>query len=189
MGYVMLGMAAMTEAGINGAVLQMFNHGTITAMLFLLVGVIYDRAHHREIAGFGGLAAQMPAYAALTGFAFFAAMGLPGLSAFISEVLVLIGAWPRYPVMTMLGAGTAILTAGYMLWTFQRIYLGPLNEKYRNLSDLTLREAFTLVPLAIIVLILGVYPHALLDLLGTSLNHVNQVVLMAHAPTVAAVTP
>jgi NADH-quinone oxidoreductase subunit M len=185
MGYVMLGMAAFTEAGINGAVLQMFNHGTITAMLFILVGVIYDRAHTREINAFGGLASQMPVYAALTGFAFFAAMGLPGLSAFISEVLVLIGAWQRYPVMTVLGAGTAILTAGYMLWTFQRIYLGPLNEKYKGLPDLTLREAFTLVPLAIIVLILGVYPHAILDLLGASLNHVNQVVLMAHAPAAA----
>jgi NADH-quinone oxidoreductase subunit M len=189
MGYVMLGMAALTTAGINGAVLQMFNHGTITAMLFLLVGVIYDRAHHREIAGFGGLASQMPMYAAITGFAFFAAMGLPGLSAFISEVLVLIGAWQRYPVMTILGAGTAILTAGYMLWTFQRVYLGPLNEKYQGLSDLTLREAFTLIPLAIIVLILGVYPHAILDLLGASLNHVNQVVLMAHAPAAAAMVP
>ena len=189
MGYVMLGMAALTTAGINGAVLQMFNHGTITAMLFLLVGVIYDRAHHREIAGFGGLASQMPMYAAITGFAFFAAMGLPGLSAFISEVLVLIGAWQRYPVMTILGAGTAILTAGYMLWTFQRVYIGPLNEKYQGLSDLTLREAFTLIPLAIIVLILGVYPHAILDLLGASLNHVNQVVLMAHAPAAAAMVP
>jgi NADH-quinone oxidoreductase subunit M len=189
MGYVMLGMAALTTAGINGAVLQMFNHGTITAMLFLLVGVIYDRAHHRAIAGFGGLASQMPMYAAITGFAFFAAMGLPGLSAFISEVLVLIGAWQRYPVMTILGAGTAILTAGYMLWTFQRVYLGPLNEKYQGLSDLTLREAFTLIPLAVIVLILGVYPHAILDLLGASLNHVNQVVLMAHAPAAAAMVP
>src|SRR5215813_10216955 len=182
MGYVMLGIASFTAAGINGAVLQMFNHGTVTAMLFLLVGVIYDRAHHREIAGFGGLASQMPMYAALTGFAFFAAMGLPGLSAFISEVLVLIGAWRRYPLMTILGAGTAILTAGYMLWTFQRVYLGPLNEKYRNLTDLTLREAFTLVPLAIIVLILGVYPHAVLGLLNSSLVHLNDVVLSTPGP-------
>ena len=186
MGYVMLGIAALTEAGINGAVLQMFNHGTITAMLFLLVGVIYDRTHHRDIGGFGGLASQMPIYAALTGFAFFAAMGLPGLSAFISEVLVLIGSWQIYPILTAFGAGTAILTAGYMLWTFQRIYLGPLNEKYQSLRDLTLREAFTLVPLAIIVLILGVYPHAILDLLGVSLNHVNQVVLLAHGPAIAS---
>src|SRR5262245_24866473 len=86
MGYVMLGMAAFTPQGINGAVLQMFNHGTITAMLFLLVGVIYDRAHHRDIEGFGGLASIMPLYTGVTGFAFFAAMGIPGLSAFISEV-------------------------------------------------------------------------------------------------------
>ena len=177
MGYVMLGIASFTAAGINGAVLQMFNHGTITAMLFILVGVIYDRTHHREIDGFGGIAQQMPLYAGMTGLAFFAAMGLPGLSAFISEVLVLLGAWQRHPIMTILGAATAILTAGYMLWCFQRIYLGPLNEKYKLLPDLTLREAFTLVPLAIIVLILGWYPHAVLGLLQTSLNHLNQVVL------------
>jgi len=185
MGYVMLGMASFTDMGINGAVLQMFNHGTITAMLFILVGVIYDRAHHRDIGGFGGLATNMPLYTAMTGFAFFAGMGLPGMSAFISEVLVLIGAWQTHPLLTVLGAATAILTAGYLLWTFQRIYLGPVNEKYVGLPDLTLREAFTLVPLAIIVLILGVYPHAILDLLNTSLVHLNQVVLSAPAQAVA----
>ena len=102
-------------------------------------------------------------------------------------MLVLIGAWQTHPVMTIARRGTAILTAGYLLWTFQRIYLGPLNEKYKDLPDLTLREAFTLVPLAIIVLILGVYPHAILDLLNTSLVHLNQVVLMAHAPAAATV--
>jgi NADH-quinone oxidoreductase subunit M len=175
----MLGMASFTDAGINGAVLQMFNHGTITAMLFILVGVIYDRAHHREIENFGGLASQLPFYAGISGLAFFAAMALPGMSAFISEVLVLIGAWQRYPVLTALGAGTAILTAGYMLWTYQRVYLGPPREKYAGYPDLTAREAFTLVPLAIIVLILGVYPHAVLKLLNTSLVHLNQIVLSA----------
>jgi NADH-quinone oxidoreductase subunit M len=179
MGYVMLGMASFTAAGINGAVLQMFNHGTITAMLFILVGVIYDRAHHREISGFGGLAQRMPLYAGITGFAFFAALGLPGLSAFISEVLVLIGAWQPHPIMTILGAGTAILTAAYLLWCFQRIYLGPLNERYRSFPDLRFREGFTLVPLAIIVAILGWYPHAILGLMQTSLNHLNQIVTAA----------
>src|SRR4029079_3231931 len=114
MGYVMLGMAAFTPQGINGAVLQMFNHGTITAMLFLLVGVIYDRAHHRDIEGFGGLASIMPLYTGVTGFAFFAAMGIPGLSAFISEVLVLLGSWQPYPVLTVIAASAVILTAGYM---------------------------------------------------------------------------
>jgi NADH-quinone oxidoreductase subunit M len=96
MGYVMLGMATFTTQGINGAVLQMFNHGTITGMLFLLVGVIYDRAHHRDIEGFGGLAAIMPIYTGVTALAFFASMGLPGLSGFISEVLVLLGSWQKF---------------------------------------------------------------------------------------------
>jgi NADH-quinone oxidoreductase subunit M len=186
MGYVMLGAASFTAAGINGAVLQMFNHGTVTAMLFILVGVIYDRAHHREINGFGGLAQQMPLYAGMTGFAFFAGMGLPGMSAFISEVLVLLGAWQTHPIMTVFGSATAVLTAGYLLWTFQRIYLGPLNEKYQGLPDLTFREAFTLVPLAVIVLVLGVYPHAVLVLMNTSLVHLNQIVLAAPTAAIAS---
>jgi NADH-quinone oxidoreductase subunit M len=186
MGYVMLGMASFTTIGINGAVLQMFNHGTITAMLFILVGVIYDRAHHREIDGFGGLAHEMPVYTGITGFAFFAGMGLPGLSAFISEVLVLLGAWQTHPIMTVLGAGTAVLTAGYFLWCFQRIYLGPLNDKYRGLPDLSAREAFTLVPLAAIVLVLGFYPQAILGLLNTSLAHLNQVVVSANPAALIA---
>ncbi|MGH8011287.1 MAG: complex I subunit 4 family protein [Candidatus Binataceae bacterium] len=185
MGYVMLGVASFTAIGINGAVLQMFNHGTITAMLFILVGVIYDRAHHREIDGFGGLAQRMPVYAGITGFAFFAAMGLPGLSAFISEVMVLLGAWRPHPIFTILAALTAILTAGYLLWCFQRIHLGPLNEKYKLLPDLGFREAFMLVPLGAIVLLLGVYPHAVLTLLHSSLNHLNRVVIASNPAVIA----
>ncbi len=177
MGYVMLGMATFTSQGINGAVLQMFNHGIITGMLFLLVGVIYDRAHHRNIDGFGGLAAVMPVYMGVTALAFFASMGLPGLSGFISEVLVLLGAWPKYPVLTIVGASGIILTAGYLLWTIQRIYLGATNEKYKELPEINGRELFTLVPLGIIVVILGVYPHAVLDLLRSSLEHLNQMVI------------
>ncbi|MCZ6547486.1 MAG: NADH-quinone oxidoreductase subunit M [Deltaproteobacteria bacterium] len=177
MGYVMLGMAAFTPQGINGAVLQMFNHGIITAMLFLLVGVIYDRAHHRNIDGFGGLATVMPIYTGVTALAFFASMGLPGLSGFISEVLVLLGAWERYQVLAMIGASGIILTAGYFLWTMQRVYLGPPNEKYHDLPEINGRELFTLVPLGIIVVVLGVYPHAVLDLISSTLNHLNQIVI------------
>ena len=185
MGYVMLGLAAFTAAGINGAVLQMFNHGTITAMLFILVGVIYDRAHHREINGFGGLAQQMPVYAGITGFAFFAGHGTAGV---VRVHLRSTGAARRMADASAdggFGAATAILTAGYLLWTFQRIYLGPLNEKYKDLPDLSFREAFTLVPLGIIVLILGVYPHAILGLINTSLVHLNQVVLSTSGAAVA----
>ncbi len=177
MGYVMFGMATLTAEGINGAVLQMFNHGTVTAMLFLLVGVIYDRAHHREINGFGGLAGIMPFYTGWTALAFFAAMGLPGLSAFISEVLVLLGGWRNYPAFTIVAASAVVLTAGYMLWTMQRIYLGKPNEKYLGLPDINAREVFTLVPLGIIVIVLGVYPRPVLDLINVSLVHLNDVVM------------
>ena len=103
------------------------------------------------------------------------------------EVLVLLGAWQTHPLMTVFAAATAILTAAYLLWTFQRIYLGPLNEKYNGFSDLSFREAFTLVPLGIIVLILGVYPQAVLGLLNTSLVHLNQVVLSSSNAAVAMI--
>jgi NADH-quinone oxidoreductase subunit M len=188
MGYVMLGMAAFTPQGINGAVLQMFNHGTVTAMLFLLVGVIYDRAHHREIAGFGGLASIMPVYTGVTGLAFFAAMGLPGLSAFISEVLVLLGAWQSYPRLTVVGASAVVLTAGYLLWTLQRVFLGKPNEKYLTLPDISPRELFTLVPLGAIVIFLGIYPTPILKLQDAALASLNARVLAAtpYAPDLVA---
>jgi len=182
MGYVMLGMAAFTDQGINGAVLQMFNHGTITAMLFLLVGVIYDRAHHRDINGFGGLASIMPQYTFVTGFAFFAAMGIPGLSAFISEILVLLGAWKVYPALTIVAASAVVLTAGYMLWALQRMYLGAPNPKYADKGwEINGRELLTLVPLAVIVLVLGVYPKLVLQLQDPALRRLN-----AHVTTAAA---
>ena len=176
MGYVMLGMASFTLQGINGAVLQMFNHGTVTAMLFLLVGVIYDRAHHRDIEGFGGLASTMPVYTGITALAFFAAMGLPGLSAFISEVLVLIGAWQAMPGLTVIAATAVVLTAGYLLWTMQRMYFGKVNEKYAGLPEINGRELFTLMPLGAIVVVLGVYPAPVLDLMTRSLQNLNQIV-------------
>jgi len=174
-------MATLTPQGINGAVLQMFNHGTVTAMLFLLVGVIYDRAHHREIDGFGGLASVMPLYTGLMAIAFFAALGLPGLSAFISEVLVLLGAWQYHVGLAIIAASAVILTAGYMLWMLQRVWLGPVNPKYAKLPDLTPRELVTLVPLAVIVMVLGVYPHAVLDLINPTLLTLNATVAKATA--------
>ncbi len=172
MGYVLLGMAAFTAAGMNGAVSQMFNHGTTTAMLFLLVGVIYDRAHHRDIDGFGGLAIQMPVYTAIVMVAFFASLGLPGLSGFISEALVFLGAYPVFKTLTLIAVVGIVITAGYWLWTIQRMFLGSANEKYKNLPDINGRELFTLVPLGIIVIILGVYPAPLLNMMTQSLDWV-----------------
>jgi NADH-quinone oxidoreductase subunit M len=104
-------------------------------------------------------------------------MGLPGLSGFISEVLVLLGAWQKYPVLTILGASGVVLTAGYLLWTIQRVYLGPPNEKYLALPEINGREMFTLVPLGAIVVLVGIYPSVVLDLLRTSLDGINQVVM------------
>ncbi|HQK23285.1 MAG TPA: NADH-quinone oxidoreductase subunit M, partial [Candidatus Latescibacteria bacterium] len=118
MGYVMLGMVSWrNEAGLNGAVLQMFNHGTITAMLFLLVGVVYDRAHHRRIDGFGGLWAKAPVFSSLFVVASMAALGLPGLSGFISELLVFMGAFASYRGFAVIASSGIVLGAAYLLWT------------------------------------------------------------------------
>jgi NADH-quinone oxidoreductase subunit M len=176
MGYVMLAMSAFTPAGMNGAVMQMFTHGTITAMLFLLVGVIYDRAHHREIAGFGGLANVMPKYLGITAIAFFASMGLPGMSGFIAEALCFIGAFPVWRVFTMVSIGGIIITAGYLLWTMQRIFFGATNEKYVNLPDINTRELITLVPLAVIVIALGIWPQPVLSLMNNSMTYLGQLI-------------
>jgi NADH-quinone oxidoreductase subunit M len=169
MGYVLLGMAVFNEAGITGAVLQMFNHGTITAMLFLMVGVIYDRAHHREIAGFGGLGLVMPKYTTVFSLALFAALGLPGLSGFVGEALVFVGAFTVYKTVTIISAIGIVLGAAYVLWMLQRVFLGPLNEKYKDLPDISARELVTVLPIAALVILLGVYPSPLIDLVKTSL--------------------
>ncbi len=169
MGYVLLGMAVFNEAGITGAMLQMFNHGTITAMLFLLVGVIYDRAHHREINGFGGLGSVMPRYTTVFSLALFAALGLPGLSGFVGEALVFLGAFPVYRVVTMVSAVGIIIGATYVLWMLQRVFLGPLNQKYANIPDINARELATVIPLAAIVIFIGVYPAPFINMVKTSL--------------------
>jgi len=174
MGFCLLGMASFTPEGLNGAVLQMFNHGIITSMLFLLVGVVYDRAHHREIAGFGGLAQSMPRYAAITSFAFFAAIGLPGLSGFISEILCFLGGFKEFRTYTIVSVSGIVLGAAYMLWTYQRVFLGSLNEKYKNLPDINGRELLMLVPLAVVVLVVGVYPKIVLDLMNASMTAMSQ---------------
>lgn len=187
MGIVLLGMSGLTSLGMNGAVLQMFNHGTVTAMLFLLVGVIYDRAHHRDIDGFGGLAVRMPIYAGVVSVAFFAGLGLPGLSSFISEAFSFLGAFGskmfNLKVITIFSTFGIVITAGYFLWTFQRMFLGELNPKYANLPEINGRELFTLVPLGVIVILLGVYPAPVLDLIRTSLNNLVEVVKTTGGPT------
>jgi NADH-quinone oxidoreductase subunit M len=174
MGYVMLGMVSwQNEAGLNGAVLQMFNHGTITAMLFLLVGVIYDRAHHRDVDGFGGLWVKMPVYTGFVVVAFMAALGLPGLSGFISELLVFMGAFASHRGFAIVATLGIVLGAAYLLWTIQRVFMGPLNSKYADdahMPEITAREIVSLVPLMLIVIALGVYPAPALDMIGATMG-------------------
>ena len=172
MGYVLLGMASLSSTGINGAVFQMFNHGTITAMLFLAVGVLYDRAHTRGINDFGGMATQMPVYTGFVTVAFFAAIGLPSMSGFISEALVFVGAFGVETTRTLAIISTLgiLLGAAYMLWTLQRIFFGKLNEKWASLKDLEMREYIMFIPLTIIIIFLGVYPSGMLDIMSTSVN-------------------
>ena len=193
MGYSLIGMAAIVaageanglnlkaaQAGLGGAVFQMFNHGTISAMLFILVGVIYDRAHHRQIDGFGGLAAQMPIYTGITALAFFAGLGLPGFSGFISEAMCFIGAFPVYRGIVIASTIGILLNAAYFLWAFQRIFFGELNEKYTDLQEINRLELFTVVPLLVITLFLGIYPAPYLDIIASTMDVIiNHVVTLA----------
>jgi NADH-quinone oxidoreductase subunit M len=169
MGFSLLGMSSMTESGMAGAVLNLFTHGIISPMLFLIVGVIYDRAHHREIEGFGGIAKVVPEFTGLMGLAFFASLGLPGLAGFMAEFMVLNGSFANLPWHTALSAVSVIITAAYYLWTIQRVFLGNLNPKYAHLPDVNWRERLTLYPLGVLAILFGFYPNVLLNLINTDL--------------------
>jgi NADH-quinone oxidoreductase subunit M len=170
MGFTLLGMAAMTETAISGAVLNLFTHGIISPMLFLVVGVIYDRAHHREIERFGGLAQGLPEYTAIMGLAFFASLGLPGLAGFVSEFLVFTGSFPVFTLYTVVSATSVVITAAYYLWAIHRMFLGTPNPAYAGLPDLNWRERFSLYPLGAITIVLGFYPQAILGVVNGTLH-------------------
>jgi NADH-quinone oxidoreductase subunit M len=162
MGYVLLGLAIMTQGGWQGAMFQIIAHGISSPMCFFLVGVIYDRAHHREINRFGGLWLTMPVYGSLATLGFFAALGLPGLCGFIGEFWVLVATfsanWPWAKPMAILAATGVILTAGYILWMIQRVYLGKQREEYKGFPEATAREIAVLVPFAALAVLLGILP-------------------------------
>ncbi len=168
MGYVLLGIAVLNKEGVNGAVFQMFTHGTSSAMMFLLVGVLYERAHHREIARFGGIATRMPVYFALAMVGFFAALGLPGMSGFVSEIMVFLGAFQQQRMITALATVGVVLTAGYILWAIQRVFLGKLKPEYEGYSDCNAWELLTLAPLAAASIVFGVYPTLALSIFASS---------------------
>ena len=175
MGFVTLGAAMMTRASVNGALFMMIAHGITSAMLFFIVGIIYDRAHHREIARFGGIATTMPIYTGLANVGMFANLGLPGLCGFVGEVMVLLGSFAAAKsdsilikggyatteqifTLSVIACFGVVLTAGYMLWTIQRVYLGPEKSEYKDFPEVNARELSILTPLAIMAVLLGVLP-------------------------------
>jgi NADH-quinone oxidoreductase subunit M len=170
MGFVTLGVFVFTQQGVQGAILQMINHGLITGALFLLVGVIYERTHDRTIAKMGGLAARMPVYAAVFGFFVFASGGLPGLSGFVGEFLTLVGTFEVSPAAAAIAALVMVLAAGYLLFMYGRIVFGEVSPFFESLghhlTDMTPVEILTLVPLGALVVAFGVQPGLLLDLVG-----------------------
>jgi NADH-quinone oxidoreductase subunit M len=190
MGFVLLGLAAVTEEGISGALYQMVSHGIVSAMLFILVGVIYDRTHDRTISNYSGLSSKMKKYTAFVLVGFFASMGLPGFSGFIAEILVFLGAFrapsangllhESFAVIATLGL---ILGAAYYLWTLQRMFFGPFDVKGQIdpnlLTDLDRREYLMLVPLAVLTFLFGVYPQPLIDLIDPFARELSDMVLSA----------
>ncbi|PWB48605.1 MAG: NADH-quinone oxidoreductase subunit M [Candidatus Methylomirabilota bacterium] len=173
MGFVMLGMFALNFQGVQGSIIQMINHGLSTGALFLIVGLIYDRRHTRQISEFGGLSKQMPVYSTMFAIVMFSSMGLPGLNGFIGEFLILVGAFKANYVWAVFAVTGIILGAAYMLWLFQRTMFGALeNPKNMALADLSAREISTLVPIIIMCFWIGLYPSPFLSRTEASVNYV-----------------
>ena len=179
MGFVLLGVASLTAEGINGAVYQMVSHGVLSAMLFLLTGVIYDRTTDRRIDAYRGLMQPMPQYATLTAVAFFASLGLPGFSGFVGELFTLMGSFQSEWLpgwLTAVATTGILLAAAYFLWTLQRMFFGTYWFRHEAtsptglsvLTDLTAREKLLLIPLGAIALALGLFPNLIFNLTGTT---------------------
>jgi NADH-quinone oxidoreductase subunit M len=160
MGYVILGLFSLNEIGVTGAVYQMLNHGISTGALFLLVGMIYERRHTREIAAFGGITKVMPLYAVVFLIITLSSVALPGTNGFVGEFLILLGSWSVSPTLTAVAGLGVIFGAVYMLWMFQRVMFGPIrHEENKSLKDLTGRELVVLFPLVVAVFVMGVFPN------------------------------
>jgi NADH-quinone oxidoreductase subunit M len=184
MGYVVLGLGVWSAVarneydpyywalGMNGAMFQMIAHGISSAGMFFLVGVVYDRVHHRNLDEFGGLFARMPVYSGIAIVIFFAGLGLPGLCGFIGEVMVTLSVWNYNQALAVISAAVVILTAGYILWTIQRVYLGP---EYKgphgdHLTPITSREIAIAAPLVVFAILFGVYPQVVFDYMEPSVT-------------------
>jgi NADH-quinone oxidoreductase subunit M len=178
MGFVVLGIAAAAMAGstpdsriaVNGAVLQMVTHGLSSAGMFFLVGVLYDRAHTRELGDFGGLWQKLPVYGSILVFTAMASLGLPGLAGFVSEFLVVRGVFPIFTAATALSLIGILFTGAYILKALYNVLHGPLNERWAEMKDMTLREVMVIAPLMVLILAIGIYPAWILDVINKAVG-------------------
>ncbi len=177
MGFVVLGLSAavgvsgsVSSVGLMGASLQMFTHGVITGLLFLLVGYVYERAHTRHIPDLGGLAGRMPLLSAAMLVAGLASLGLPSTAGFVSEIHVFLGAFPVWGWLTAIGAFGVVLTAGYILWMIQRVMLGPLNQRFATLEDAKPIELLPIAALIIAIMVVGIFPAVLTDVFASGVD-------------------
>ncbi|MGH7040095.1 MAG: NADH-quinone oxidoreductase subunit M [Stellaceae bacterium] len=182
MGFVTMGIFAATSEAVQGAIIQMLSHGIVSAALFLCVGVVYDRLHTREIARYGGLADNMPAYAFVFMAFMLAAVGLPGTSGFVGEFLILIGTYQINTLVAFLAATGLFLGAAYMLYLYRRVIFGRITrDDVRRLLDLSWREKVVFAPLVAIVLWMGLYPNSFLGPIRASADHIVHQVAVARA--------
>ena len=173
LGFIVLGIFALTQGALEGGVIQMINHGLTTGALFLLVGMIYERRKTKKIADFGGIAKVMPIYAGLFLFFIFASIGLPGLAGFVGEFMILVGSYASLPGYAVVAASGVVLAAIYLLWAYERVFTGKITkEENASLSDMNAREISLMAPLVILILVLGLYPKVLLDRISPSTDGV-----------------
>ena len=177
LGFCVLGIFALNQTSIEGSILQMVNHGLSTGALFLLVGVVYERRHTRQLADYGGIARTMPLYATLFVIAMLSSVGLPGLNGFVGEFLVLAGSFKTHPRWAVLASTGVILSAIYLLWLVQRVFFGPIqNEENREIPDIAWNEVAAMVPLVVLMVWIGLYPNYFLRKMTPSVERLLTVV-------------
>ena len=192
LGFVMLGVFALNQQGVLGGQLQMINHGISTGALFLLVGIVYERRHTREISEFGGLSKQVPIYSTIFAITMLSSIGLPGLNGFVGEFLILLGAFKASYIYAAFAVVGIVLGAAYMLWLFQRMFFGTLdNPENQKLTDCNRREILYMLPMIVLMFWIGLYPRPFLARMEASVSKVVKMVNVAEVPqnTKAAALP